>query len=138
MAATQPVALCTLLLPSGKLCRGIAVRNQRHCRAHIRNHRFLERERAQEEALDRLGAKINRMELGDLLYELHGKLENLNRANNLIRYPEVAYLLVATIDRLLESNTCLQPEPNQLPFGFDLSDINRIKQVLASAPDSNR
>ena len=142
MAASKPVALCNHLLPSGKLCRGIAVRNERHCRAHIRNHRQLDRERVQEEAVDHFVAKVEHMDLWKLLDTLHGRLEDLNRAYTLPRFPEIRYLLIVAIDRLyeathLESNISLQPELNQLPSDLDHFDPGKIKQMPAPDLKSN-
>ena len=136
MAASKPVALCTHLLSSGKLCRGIAVRSERYCRSHIRNYRLLERARAETEALDRLAAKVACMDLEELLSALHSKLEDLNRAYNLGRFPEVRYLLTVAIDELCdlkysESNVSPQPEPNQMPSTLD---PNRVKQMPAPIP----
>ena len=142
MPPTKPVALCTHLLPSGKLCRGIALRNERHCRAHIRTHRLLDRVRVQEEAIDRLVVKVQHMDLRHLLDSLHGKLEDLNRAHNLARFPEIRYLLIVAIDRLyeathFESNIDLQLELNQFAFDPDHFDPNKIKQMLAPNLKSN-
>lgn len=75
MAASKPVDLCTHLMPSGKLCRGIALRGQRLCHAHIgdRYHQT-KREREQSEALNRLADQLEGMPYLDLLYTLQAKL----------------------------------------------------------------
>src|ERR1700739_1399689 len=103
MAASKPVALCTHLLASGKLCRGVALRNERYCRAHIRNQRILVHQRVQHDALQRLSEQTDSMPLDDLLYLLLRKLEAVHLAHSLSRFPEVSCLLVCTINRLIEA-----------------------------------
>ena len=115
MAASKPAALCTLIMPSGKRCGGMALRNQRFCWAHIRTHRALERERILGSILDRLGDKIAAMDTGELLNFLHQKLGRLQKT--LRRYPEVGYTLTVTLDRIeeidrMESNLRLQIKQN--------------------------
>lgn len=46
MAQCKPAPLCNHLMPTGKLCRGVALRDERYCRSHIRNHRLVELDRA--------------------------------------------------------------------------------------------
>ena len=102
MAATKPVPLCTELLPTGKLCRGVALRDQRHCRAHIQNHRLLERERQHDQAMLRLRADLDSMDLPELLQTLETRL---HRITSIVRtYPEARQTLASTIDRLAELN----------------------------------
>lgn len=136
MAATKPVDLCTHLLPSGKLCRGIALRNERLCRAHIRNHRFLERERQFQLSMQRLGDQLDAMDLPDLLLALGQKLD---RISSIVQpYPEARLTLIVAINRLNqlkddESNAYPQPQPNQSPdLNPDLksSQINQMLQTL--------
>lgn len=103
MAATKPVDLCTHLFASGKLCRGVALRNERYCRAHIRDHRILDHQRVQHEALQRLSEQTDSMPLDDLLYLLLRKLEAVHLAHSLRQFPEVSVLLVCTINRVIEA-----------------------------------
>ena len=107
------IALCTHLLPSGKLCQAAALRNERLCRHHIRNHRFLERERAHNEAMARLFAELDAMSFAELLQTLDKKL---NRITSIVRtYPEARLTLGMVLQRLAE----LSPIPSianpQLP-----------------------
>lgn len=137
MAASKPVALCNQLLPSDKLCRGIAIRNEQYCRAHIRNHRLLDRERAREQALEHLAARVYRMDLTELLETLQGKLLAVNCAQTFARFPEVSFLLTVAIDELLELkqaalNMGLQLEQNQMGSIFE---TNQISQMPASIPE---
>ena len=112
MAASKPVDLCTHLLASGKLCRGVALRNERYCRAHIRNHRILDHQRVQHDALHRLSEQTDSMPLDDLLYLLLRKLEAVHLAHSLSRFPEVSVLLVCTINRLIEARADEMTEEN--------------------------
>jgi len=102
MAASKPVALCTQLMPSGKLCRGIALKNQRYCHAHIRNHRLAERQRAELAALDRFAEQVEAMDMSELLHTLHCRLEQLYLAYNISRFPELRCLLNQTMERVAE------------------------------------
>ncbi|MGB0125441.1 MAG: hypothetical protein WBP63_18520 [Silvibacterium sp.] len=117
MAASKPAALCTLIMPSGKRCGGMALRNQRFCRAHSATHRVYERERILGEIMDRLGDKIDDMSTSELLCFLHQKLGRLPKTLN--RFPDVAYTLTATLDRIneiieMESVLKQQIQQNQL------------------------
>jgi hypothetical protein len=100
MAASKPVALCSLVMPSGKPCRAIALRNQRFCRTHSATHRVYERERIHCEILDRLGEKIRAMDTSELLLFLHQKLGRLPKT--IKRFPDIGYTLTVTLDRLSE------------------------------------
>jgi hypothetical protein len=148
MAATKPVDLCTQLLPSGKLCRGVALRNQRHCRAHIRNHRILERERRHDEAMFRLLAELEVLSLPELLQTLETKLNSITRI--IVRtYPEARQTLAFTIDRLADLNAQVQqlssPESiaspqvpqNQSPHPAAQPVPGRINHLPARSPNPN-
>lgn len=111
MANSKPVDLCTHLLASGKLCRGVALRNERYCRAHIRSHRILDHQRVQHEALQRLSDQTDSMPLDDLLYLLLRKLEAVHLAHSISRFPEVSCLLVCTINRLVR---LVETHPDQM------------------------
>jgi hypothetical protein len=141
MAATKPADLCTHLMLSGKLCRGIALRNERFCHAHIRNHRFQERTRAEGEAINRFLEKVFAMDLLELLHTLHVRLENLNRAYSLSRFPEIRCLLSAAMDRLadiksVESISALQPEQNQYLGSLDQIGLSEFREMLVSSAKS--
>ncbi len=117
MAASKPVALCTLVMPSGKPCRAVALRNQRFCRAHNATRRVYERERILGKIMDRLGDKIDDMSTSELLCFLHQKLGRLPKTLN--RFPDVAYTLTASLDRIneiieMESVLKQQIQQNQL------------------------
>jgi len=111
MAASKPVDLCTHLMPSGKLCRGIALRGQRHCHAHIGNHYHLtKRERGQFEALSRLADQLQGMGYLDLLYTLQAKLCSIQSI--LLPYAEAKLTLhyvLNYVQNLYESAYKLDP-----------------------------
>jgi hypothetical protein len=140
MATSKPVDLCTQLLSSGKLCRGIALKNERFCRAHIRNHRIAERDRQHQEAMDRLGAQLDVLDLPELLLALH---EKLNRIRSIVRaYPEARLALIITINRLarltsLESGEAAEAPQNQEFLNLNPAQLNQFRQMLASLPESN-
>jgi hypothetical protein len=117
VAASKPVALCTLVMPSGKRCRAVALRNQSFCRAHSGTHRLCERDRAFNPILERLGDKIAAMDTSELLNFLFHKLGRLPKT--LSRFPDIAYTLTATMDRLdeinqMESNLKQQIQQNHI------------------------
>jgi len=117
MAASKPVALCTLVMPSGNRCRAIALRNQRFCRAHSQTRRVYERERTVVQMLDRLKLKVDALDTPDLLYLLHQRLGRLQKT--LRRFPDAGYILTAALDRIdeikqLESQAKQQMQQNHL------------------------
>ena len=142
MAASKPVALCTQLMPSGKLCRGIALKNQRYCRAHIRNHRLSERQRAELAAFDRFAEQVEAMDMSELLHTLHCRLEQLYLAYNISRFPELRCLLNQTMERVaelksLESNADPQLALDQmLPYLSEMN-LNHLNRRPASSAESN-
>lgn len=89
MAASKPVALCTLIMPSGRVCRAVALRNQKFCRAHSTTHRIYERDCALNPILDRLGDKIAAMDTSELLFFLGSQLAQLQKTFS--KYPHVRY-----------------------------------------------
>ena len=107
MAASKPVDICTHLMPSGKLCRGIALRGQRFCRAHI-GDRFhqTKREREQSEALSRLMDQLQGMPYLDLLYTLQVKLCSIQSI--LLPYAEAQLTLHVVLNYVqnLYENAC--------------------------------
>lgn len=133
MAQSKPVALCTQLLPSGKLCRGIALRGQHYCRSHIRNYRLLERERQHEGAMFRLSAQLEAMDIPQLLQTLQLKLDHIT---SIVRaYPEARLALNIAIARLNEvngpeSNNDPQLTPDQIPEDLSHFSTNEINQMI--------
>ena len=142
MAKSKPVALCTQLMPSGKLCRAVALKDQRYCRAHIHNHRLSERQRAEFAALDRFTEKIVAMDMSELLHTLHGRLEQLYLAYNIARFPELRCLLTETMERLgelksVESNLDAEPAQDQmLPYLSEMN-LNQLKRCPVSSAESS-
>lgn len=132
MATSKPVDLCTHLMPSGKLCRGIALRNERLCRAHIRNHRFQEREWAHNQAMDRLRDELDLMDIPELLQTLQ---EKLTRITSIVRaYPEARLTLSVTIDRLNMDHPNAG-RPNQLNLAESIANLQRQQN---QSPSLNR
>ena len=139
MAQSKPVALCTQLLPSGKLCRGIALRGQHYCRSHIRNYRLLEADRARNAALEKLAAEVERMAIPDLLAAIRDRLLNLSRSHAILRLPELCYLLTVAIEELtpFKSNDEPQPAPIQIPEDLEQLSPNEFNQMLEGLFKSN-
>lgn len=136
MAQCKPAALCSHLMPSGKLCRGIALRNERYCRSHIRNYRVTELDRAQTAVLEKLSLQVQRMDLSALLFDIKGRLVNLSRSYTIARFPELCYLITVAVDWLddlkyPDSNTSPQPSLNQIPEDPSQLSPNALNQMLA-------
>jgi hypothetical protein len=98
MAATKPVDLCTQLLPTGKLCRAIAIKDERLCRAHLSTHRRIERERRHDEAMFRLYDELDAMDFHELLQTLDQKLNHIQSVVH--AYPQARATLQTVIRRL--------------------------------------
>lgn len=126
MAQSKPVALCSHLMPSGKLCRGVALRNERFCRSHISNHRLAEMDRAQNAALERLSLKVQGMDLSALLHEIKIRLVNLSRSYAIARFPEICYLLTVAEDWLDEAKSSESNIDPQLPLDEIPEDISQL------------
>ena len=139
MAQSRPVALCTQLLPSGKLCRGIALRGQHYCRSRIRNYRLLETDRARNAALEKLSAEVERMAIPDLLEAIRDRLLNLSRSHAILRLPELCYLLTVAIEEITPFKSNIEPEPtlNQIPEDLSQLSPSEFNQMLASSIGSN-
>ena len=97
---SKHIPLCTLTLPSGKRCGCPAMRNQKFCYHHTRNHTGHERAQARDRMLERLDSKISAMNTAELLYLLHSQLSRLNKTLN--RFPEIHYTLLAALERIAE------------------------------------
>lgn len=95
---SKPVHLCQYDLPSGRLCRQIALKQESACRHHMRLFRHAEAETMHIEAMERLQTKLAALELPDLLRALRYKLSRLHSA---VRPdPETRLTLDVTLERL--------------------------------------
>ena len=136
MAQSKPAALCSHLMPSGKLCRGVALRNERYCRSHIRNYRILEIDLARNAAIERLSLEVRRMDLHDLLVVIKDRLVILSRSYTIARFPEICFLLTVAIDwlhdaRSEESNVHPAIPLNQIPEDVEQLNPSEINQMIA-------
>jgi len=142
MAQSKPAALCSHLMPSGKLCRGVALRNEHYCRSHIRNYRILELDLARNAAIERLALEVRRMDLHDLLVVIKDRLVILSRSYTIARYPEICFLLTVAIDWLYdarseESNLSPQVPLDQVPEDIEQRSPSEINQMIAGLFKSN-
>jgi hypothetical protein len=85
-------------MPSGKLCRGMALRNQRFCRAHSPTPRVAERANSVQNMVERLAVQVAAMNTAELLDFLLQKLERLQKSFN--RFPDVRFTLIFALDRI--------------------------------------
>jgi hypothetical protein len=102
--------LCNYPLPTGHLCRQPSLRDQQHCRFHVRNNAIAEHDTRMSQLNDELMA----MDLPELLETLRGKLENILCFMRC--YPEAKLTLMVTIDRLYEltsAESMTGPQPVQ-------------------------
>lgn len=76
---SMPVRLCTHDLPTGKLCRQVALKGEQVCRHHMRNFRHGMYEITRQEAAERLEARLNQMNLSELLLTLERKLNRIQK-----------------------------------------------------------
>ncbi|HEU4982496.1 MAG TPA: hypothetical protein VFT88_07425 [Acidobacteriaceae bacterium] len=142
MAQSKPAALCSHLMPSGKLCRGVALRNEHYCRSHIRNYRILELDLARNAAIERLALEVRRMDLHDLLVVIKDRLVILSRSYTIARFPEICFLLTVAIDWLYdarseESNLSPQVPLDQAPEDIEQLSPSEINQMIAGLFKSN-
>jgi len=142
MAQSKPATLCSHLMPSGKLCRGVALRNERYCRSHIRNYRILALDRAQNAAIERLALEVQRMDLYQLLVLIQKRLVTLSRSYTVARFPEICYLLTVAIDWIYdakseESNISPQIPLDQIPEDLEQLSPNEFNQMIAGLFKSN-
>ena len=99
---SKAVRLCAHDLPSGKPCRQVALKGEPGCRHHMRLFRHVEAELMHEEAMARLEAKLNALDLTDLLRALQLKLGRLQSA---VRPdPEARLTLSVALERLRKRN----------------------------------
>ncbi|MFZ0662827.1 MAG: hypothetical protein WAM66_09055 [Acidobacteriaceae bacterium] len=137
-------------MPTGKLCRGVALRNERYCRNHIRNYRLAERERQHDDAMSRLSAQLDAMDIPQLLQTLQLKLD---RVTSIVRaYPEARLTLTIVINRLQalndpahnselnppESNIRPQLTPDQIPEDLSQYSFNELNQMIIGLGGSIR
>ena len=73
----KPARLCQYDMPNGKLCRQVALKGEQVCRHHMRLFRHDMYEITHREAMERLEAKLNNLDLLDLLSALQYKLTRL-------------------------------------------------------------
>lgn len=92
--------LCQHDLPSGKLCRQIALKDEQGCRHHMRLFRRAGQECSREEAEQKFTARLNQMDLPELLITLERKLNRIQRT--MPAYHDARIALRVTIDRLME------------------------------------
>ena len=142
MAQSKPAALCSHLMPSGKLCRGVALRNEHYCRSHIRNYRILELDLARNAAIERLALEVRRMDIHDLLVVIKDRLVILSRSYTIARFPEICFLLTVAIDWLYdarseESNLSPQVPLDQVPEDIEQLSPSEINQMIAGLFKSN-
>ena len=108
------LALGNYDLPGERICRQPRLREQQHCRFHIRNTAIAEH----DARMFRLNDAPMAMDLPELLETLRDKLENI--LCFIPGYPEAKLALMVVIDRLNEltsakSMTVSQPQQNQSP-----------------------
>jgi hypothetical protein len=122
------LALCTYALPTGRVCRQPRLREQQHCRFHVRNNAVAEH----DARMFRLNEELMAMDLPGLLETLRDKLENI--LCFMRSYPEAKLTLMVSIDRLneltaAESMTVRQAQPNQ-SAGLNPQDLNALMESL--------
>jgi len=88
------LALCTYALPGGRACRQPRLRNQSHCRFHVRNQAHAEH----HARMIQLNDQLESLSTPQLLEALRDKLANIRCY--LRCYPEAVLALTIAIDRL--------------------------------------
>jgi|HubBroStandDraft_1064217.scaffolds.fasta_scaffold269105_1 hypothetical protein len=104
------LALCAYALSNGRTCRQPRLRNDSHCRFHIRNNRVAEH----DARIYQLNDELEAMDMPQLLETLLQRLENIYC--ELRCYPEAKFTLIVAIDRLKAINpkkSMRQPQPQQ-------------------------
>lgn len=102
MSATTPATLCQFDLPSGKLCRQVALKGEQVCRHHARH---LERNMygiTRDEAMQRIEARLSEMDLHELLLTLESRLKRIERT--MPAFDEARLTLRVTIKQLKRYN----------------------------------
>lgn len=114
---SKPASLCQYDMPNGKLCRQIALKGEQVCRHHMRLFRHGMYEITHQEAMERLEAKLNNLDLSDLLSALQfklGRLQSAVRAD-----PEAQLTLRVALEHLrkrTEAERSLQQFAQQNPM----------------------
>lgn len=113
MPHSNPATLCQHQLSTGKLCRQITLKDEYFCRHHRRLFHKSENEMIHEEAMERLSAKLQSLDLPDLLHALYGKLTRLR--TTVRAHPEAQLALNITLHRLREwLGACSEGEPSTI------------------------
>ncbi|MGC2162700.1 MAG: hypothetical protein WA634_12375 [Silvibacterium sp.] len=113
-------SLCQFDLPSGKLCRQIALKGEYVCRHHMRLFRQSESEMIRQEAMDDLAERLSAMDLPELLRTLQRQFKRMQRNHRSVSASlseETQLTLAITLQRIEESGEL--PQPNHAP-GFNL------------------
>lgn len=108
MPPAKHAALCTFSMPSGDSCRSVALSGHRFCYHHARRSPNSYRDRAIIRRLDHLGDQLSAMDTAQLLGALHRQLCTLPKT--LSRFPEVAFTLTCTLNRLAEITASTKPD----------------------------
>lgn len=110
------VELCQYQLPTGQTCRQITLKDDSLCRHHRRLFRHSEAEICQEQAMERLAAKLLALDLPALLYLLYGKLNSIR--TTLRSHHEAQLALAIAFQRLREQLGQTDPEDLPNPTNF--------------------
>jgi hypothetical protein len=97
-----PVRLCQYDLPNGKLCRQIALKEESVCRHHMRNFRHNMYEVMHAEAMERFEARLNQMDLPELLVTLESKLNRIQKTMPV--WDEARVTLRITLQHIIRRN----------------------------------
>jgi len=106
-------SLCQYDLPSGKLCRQIALKGEQICRHHMRLFRHSESEMIRQEALDDLAERLSAMHLPELLRTLQRQCRRMQRNHRAVSASlseETQLTLAITLQRIEESGRLHQPD----------------------------
>ena len=123
-------------LPSGQTCRQITLKGEYFCRHHRRLFHKSENEMIHEEAMERLAAELQSLDLPDLLHALYGKLTRLRstvRAN-----PEAQLALTITLERMKQHGHNQRPahlrsghsQPAPAPMNFPENSMESMNQQM--------
>lgn len=131
-SSAAPADLCQHILPSGRPCRQITLKEEYFCRHHRRLFKKADCESAQEGAVLRLVAKVHSLELPGLLKVLYGRL---SRLRSVVRAsPETQIVLSIALERLrseLQSGS-YRPgvKPRQTPANFPENPMKSMSQHI--------
>ena len=127
---SKPTRLCQYDMPNGKLCRQVALKGEQVCRHHMRLFRHGMYEITHREAMERLEAKLNNLDLSDLLSALQYKLARLQSA---VRHdPEAQLTLRVALEHLRKRNEAersFQQFAQQIPMpDFNSPEFNNLSE----------